>query len=113
MILIKNNTLITAPEVIKNNFFFCFNSSLSFTSKSRNKTPITGIHNSTTTKMIVTARNLLYPGTWSKKKSVNPMKFFPHDNANVSKATTNKAHLIGFVTNTRPKIANTITTIPM
>ena len=59
-----------------------------------------GMVNSAITRMEATVRNLAYMGTWSMKKSVKGMKFFPHERRIDNMVATSSAHFSGpFTTN--------------
>ena len=71
-----------------------------------------GIVNSAMTKMEATVLNFEYIGIWSIKKSVNPMKFLPHDSKMERMVTASNAHFIGPFTMNNPKMNNISTKAP-
>ena len=68
--------------------------------------------NSAMTRMDDTARNLLYIGTKSMKKSVNGMKFFPHDRRMEKRVAPKSAHFIDPFTMKHPKMKRNSTKAP-
>ena len=71
-----------------------------------------GIQNSATTRMDATVRNWAYMGTWSMKKSVSPMKFFPQESMTDSTVAARSAHFTGPFTMKSPSTKSMSTKAP-
>ena len=71
-----------------------------------------GMVNSAITRMLDTVRNLLYMGKWSIKRSVKPMKLWPHESNIDSTVAITRAHFTGPFTTKRLKMNNTKMSAP-
>ena len=71
-----------------------------------------GIVNSAITMIMETARNLLYPGIKSKKKSVSGIKCFPHAKRIDKTVVISKNHFILPFTKNKPNINKKTTIAP-
>ena len=65
------------------------------------------------TRIMVTARNLLYRGKYSRKKSVSGMKFLPHDSIMDRTVAARSHHFSLPLTTIKPRTKRKITIAPM